>query len=55
MNRDKLKIIIKNLELLIQSLKEEIYSDTPAYNCGNITPRIGGIDDYDEIFEDEDD
>jgi hypothetical protein len=51
MNKDKLKLIIKNLELLIQSLKEEIYSDTSTYNRGNINI----LDDYDEIFEDEDD
>ena len=51
MNRDKLKIIIKNLELLTQSLKEEVYADTSAYNCSQIPSRIGELDDYDEIFE----
>ena len=54
MNRDKLKIIIKNLELLTQSLKEEVYADTSAYNCSQISSRIGELDDYDEIFEDDD-
>jgi hypothetical protein len=54
MNRDKLKIIIKNLELLTQSLKEEVYADTSAYNCSEIPSRIGELDDYDEIFEDDD-
>jgi hypothetical protein len=54
MNRDKLKIIIKNLELLTQSLKEEIYSDTSAYNYKEITSYIGDLDNYDEVFEDDD-
>ena len=51
MNRDKLKLIVKNLELLVSSLKEEIYSDSKAYNYDDIAPYIG---DYDEVFEDDD-
>ena len=31
MNRDKLKLIVKNLELLVDSLKSEIYSDVQSY------------------------
>jgi hypothetical protein len=31
MDRQKLKIIVKNLELLVDSLKSEVYSDTDAY------------------------
>jgi hypothetical protein len=54
MNRDKLKIIIKNLELLTQSLKEEIYSDTSSYNYKEIPSHIGDLEDYDEVFEDDD-
>ena len=54
MNQDKLKIIIKNLELLIESLKEEVYADVSAYNYSQIPSRIGELDDYDEIFEDDD-
>ena len=54
MNKDKLKIIIKNLELLIESLKEEVYADVSAYNYSQIPSRIGDVDDYDEIFEDDD-
>jgi len=52
MNRDKLKLIVKNLELLVSSLKEEIYSDPKAYNYDDIAPYVGS---YDEIFEDDDD
>ena len=31
MNKDKLKLIVRNLELLVDSLKTEIYSDTESY------------------------
>jgi hypothetical protein len=52
MNRDKLKLIVKNLELLISSLKEEIYSDPTSYRYEDATNRVV---DYDEVFEDDDD
>jgi hypothetical protein len=51
MNKDKLKLIVRNLELLVDSLKEEIYSDPKVYNYDDISPHIG---DYDEVFEDDD-
>ena len=53
MNRDKLKIIIKNLELLTQSLKEEVYADTSAYEYKELSLHIGELNDYDEVFEDD--
>ncbi|QPB08420.1 hypothetical protein [Synechococcus phage S-H9-2] len=31
MEKDKLKLIVKNLELLVEALKSEVYSDTSAY------------------------
>jgi hypothetical protein len=31
MERDKLKLIVRNLELLVDALKSEVYSDTEAY------------------------
>jgi hypothetical protein len=55
MNRDKLKLIIKNLELLTETLKAEVYSDPGAYDYSNSSSRIGDVDDYDEVFEDEED
>jgi hypothetical protein len=54
MNKDKLKILIKNMELLVQSLKAEVYSDANSYSYENIAPHIGDISDYDEVFEDDD-
>ena len=52
MNKDKLKLIVRNLELLVDSLKAELYSDVQAYKFDDIKPKEL---DYDEIFEDDDD
>lgn len=52
MDKDRLKLIVRNLELLVDSLKAEIYSDTTAYRYDDIRPRELG---YNEIFEDDDD
>jgi hypothetical protein len=49
MDRDKLKLIVRNLELLVDSLKAEVYSDVSAYKAPEKT-----ITDYDEIFIDDD-
>jgi hypothetical protein len=56
MDKDKLKLIVRNLELLIDSLKAEIYSDVSAYNTSKNLDKskIPGLRDYDEIFEDDD-
>jgi uncharacterized protein VirK/YbjX len=52
MDKDKLKLIVRNLELLVDSLKAEVYSDVQSYKYNDIKP----IEmDYDEIFEDNDD
>jgi uncharacterized protein VirK/YbjX len=53
MNKDRLKLIVRNLELLVDSLKAEVYSDTQNYlNYDQI--KKGLQNDYDEIFEDDD-
>ena len=53
MDRDKLKLLVRNLELLVDSLKAEVYSDTQSYlNYEKI--KEGLQHDYDEIFEDDD-
>ena len=51
MDREKLKIIIRNLELLVDSLKAEVYSDVQAYKYDDVKPMHL---DYDEVFEDSD-
>jgi hypothetical protein len=53
MNKDKLKLIIRNLELLIDSLKAEVFSDTQS--CLDYDEVKKGLHhDYDEIFDDND-
>lgn len=51
MDKSKLKLIVKNLELLVDALKAEVYSDTQSYlqNKGEYS-----IHDYDEVFDDDD-
>lgn len=50
MDKEKLKLIVRNMELLVDSLKTEIYSDVQKHKFDN----IGTIQlDYDEIFEEE--
>ena len=52
MDKERLKLIVRNLELLVDSLKAEVLSDVDAYkyDSQNSVPL-----DYDEIFEDDDD
>jgi hypothetical protein len=51
MDKEKLKLIVRNLELLVDSLKAEVYSDVQSYKYDDINPMHV---DYDEIFEDDD-
>jgi len=50
MDKERLKLIIANLELILDSLKSEVLSDPDAYlqNYSEIT-------DYDEVFIEDDD
>ena len=52
MDREKLKLIVKNLESLVECLKSEVYSDLDAYSYEQIAQHIT---DYDEVFYDDDD
>ena len=53
MNKDKLKLIVRNLEPLVDSLKTEIYSDTESYLQDN--PKVSYLpQEYDELFDDDD-
>jgi hypothetical protein len=46
MDKEKLKLIIRNMELLLDSLKVELLSDE-TYRVSDIVPLE---DDYDEVF-----
>jgi len=52
--REKLKLIVRNLELLVDALKAEVYSDVDAYTTGMDKSNVKRVTDYDEIFEDYD-
>ena len=50
--RDKLKLIVRNLELLVDALKAEVYSDVDAYSTKLESNSV--ITDYDELYDDDD-
>ena len=50
MDRDKLKLMVRNLELLVDDIKAEVFSDVESYVA--TPPTIS--QDYDEILEDDD-
>ena len=51
MDKEKLKVSIQNLKLLVDSLESEVYSDVNSYKYEDIAPHLT---DYDEVFEDDD-
>lgn len=55
MDKEKLKLIIRNIELLVDSLKAEVYSDTQRYTNMDYESIKNELVDYDEVFEDDDD
>ena len=52
MERDKLKLIVRNMELLLDALKAEVYSDVDAYK--NSKAFESPLTDYDELYDDDD-
>ena len=51
MERDKLKLIVRNLKLLVDALESEVFSDVEAYQYDEIAQHVS---DYDEVFDDDD-
>ena len=57
MDRDKLKLIVRNLKLLVESLESEVFSDVDSYTTKQENfddPATNYITDYDEVFDDDD-
>ena len=52
MDKQKLKLIIRNLELLVDSLKVEVYSDVDSYTKKSEETNYK-LSDYDEVFDDD--
>jgi hypothetical protein len=56
MNKQKLKLIVRNLELLVDSLKEEIDSDEKSnLNYKEITHYLENCDDDIEYYDENED
>jgi uncharacterized tellurite resistance protein B-like protein len=51
MDKEKLKLIVKNLESLVECLKSEVYSDVDVYK--QTKQNKNHISDYDEVFDDD--
>jgi hypothetical protein len=54
MDKEKVKLIIRNMESLIDCLKMEVYSSTQSHSDSQNWSEEA-LHDYDEIFEDEPD
>ena len=52
-SREKLKLIVRNLKLLVDALESEVYSDVDAYSISKAFAS-SKITDYDEDFDDDD-
>ena len=52
MDKERLKLIVKNLKLLVQSLESEIYSDVGAYKAGPIASKSYSSGDDDDGYPD---
>ena len=53
MDREKLKLIVRNLKSLVDALESEVYSDVDAYKTENFDIHYPVLD-YDEVFNDDD-
>tara|TARA_B100001113_G_scaffold326466_1_gene299397 strand:+ start:1826 stop:1993 length:168 start_codon:yes stop_codon:yes gene_type:complete len=54
MDKEKLKLIVRNLKSLVDALESEIHSDPEAYKYENYKEIDLPLVDYDEVFEDDD-
>ena len=51
MDKEKIKMIVRNLRLLVDALETEVYSDENTYRDSQYQAPVV---DYDEVFEDDD-
>ena len=54
MDKEKLKLIVRNLKQLVDALESEVHSDVDAYKFENYTQLNPFPTDYDEVFDDDD-
>ena len=55
MDKEKLKLLISNLEMLLDELKSEVYSDVDVYKPPQYEQISKHLTDYDEVFYDDED
>jgi hypothetical protein len=53
MDTEKLRVIIGNLESILECLKSEVCLDEPTYE--QVETLVVPLDDYDEVFYDDED
>ena len=51
MDKERLKLIVRNLKQLVDALESEVHSDLDAYKYDTYQSQLL---DYDEVFEDDD-
>jgi len=54
MNKAKLKVLVRALKEIVGELESEIYSDIESYKYENYKEMTPEMNDYDEVFEDDD-
>ena len=54
LKKERLKLIVRNMKLLLDSLESEVFSDVDAYSYENYKQMNPTIDDYEEVFDDDD-
>ena len=54
LKRARLKLIVRNLKQLLDALESEVFSDVDAYRYETYKEMNPTIDDYDEVFDDDD-
>ena len=54
LKRQRLKLIVRNLKQLLDALESEVFSDVDAYRYENYKEMNPTINDYDEVFDDDD-
>ena len=54
MDKERLKLIVRNLKSLVDALESEVHSDVDAYKYETYKQVTSQITDYDEVFDDDD-
>ena len=55
LKKERLKLIVRTMKLLLDSLASEVFSDVDAYRYENYKEMNPTINDYDEVFDGDDD